>query len=111
MEDKKCSMCACNGANSGCGHQGNNWMTLGGHHHLTRAFLYLIVLLFVFWIGLGLGELKGYLRYAPFDSGYGMYPMWMMRQNNTNRPPANLMQTPAPYDNNVPGSQVPGMMR
>jgi hypothetical protein len=85
-------------------------MTIGGHHHLTRAFLYLIVLLFVFWIGLGLGELKGYLRYAPFDSGYGMYPMWTMRQNNQNKP-SGMMQTPPTYDSNTQQSPIPGMGR
>jgi len=98
MEDKKKSMCTCDEVSSGCGHCGTNLMGMGRHHHLTRALLYLIVLLFVFWIGLGLGELKGYLRYAPFDSGYNMYPPgWMMRQNNTNKSPS-MMGTPPTYD-------------
>lgn len=101
MEDKKNSMCSC-GDTSGCGHCGGNLMGLGRHHHLTRALLYLVVLLFVFWIGLGLGELKGYLRYAPFDSGYNMYPpAWMMR---TNKPPLAQPQTPNLYDGS---SQTP----
>lgn len=80
-------------------------MGLGRHHHLTRALLYFVVLLFVFWIGLGLGELKGYLRYAPFDSGYNMYPpAWMMRQN-TNKSSGMGMQNF--YDNNAAQSPIP----
>lgn len=101
MEDKK-NMCTC-GDVGGCGHCGGNLMGLGKHHHLTRALLYLVVLLFVFWIGLGLGELKGYLRYAPFDSGYNMYPpAWMMRQNTNKSFPA--LGTSNNYDS---GTQSP----
>ena len=107
MEDKKCSICACGGAGSGCGHCGNNLMGLGAHHHLARGFLYLIVLLFVFWIGLGLGELKGYLRYAPFDSGYMYPPQWMMRQNNANKSPS-MMGTSPSNDTNALPSPTPG---
>lgn len=101
MEDKKKSMCTCEETGSGCGHCGTNLMRMGRHHHLTRALLYLVVLLFVFWIGLGLGELKGYLRYAPFDSGYNMYPpMWMMRQDKTNKLPL-VPGTPILYDDST----------
>ena len=112
MEDKKCSSCACHDASSGCGRCGDNRMGFGGHHnHLTRGILYLIVMLFVFWIGLGLGELKGYLRYAPIDSGYyNIYPPWMMRQNNTNKS-SGMMQTPSSYDTNATQSPIPGIGR
>lgn len=107
MEDKKCSTCACGGMQAGCGHYGNNLMGLGGHNHLIRGLLYLIVLVFVFWVGLGLGELKGYLRYAPFDSGYSMYPpQWILRQNNQNKS-LGTTGTPPSYDTNILPSPEP----
>ena len=101
MGDKK-NMCGCNDVNPCLGHCGGHMMS---KYHLARMLLYIAILLFTFWIGLGLGELKGYLRYSPLDSGFGIYPTWMMRQRSTNGSQNPAMGIPGTVNN---PAQSPG---
>ena len=76
MEDKKgmgmCREgCGCHGA------YGDHWMSRG-EHGIVRGFLYFFLLIFVFWIGLALGEMRAYLR-SQDDYGYRMRPGSMMQ--------------------------------
>ena len=60
MEDKKgAGMCreGC-GCRGGCG---DHWMSTS-EHSLVRGFLSFFLLLFIFWIGLAIGEMRAYLK-------------------------------------------------
>ncbi|GEM_PF-5909840 len=78
-KDHVCESCGSNNMDSGCGHCGGSCLmgTTGRHHHLARMLLSLAVLFFVFWVGLALGELKGYLRDARYNNDYYSYPRMM----------------------------------
>jgi len=54
----------------------NSCSVFGGRHHLVHVLFRIGVLLFVFWAGLMLGQLKGML-YGEYGHGYGMMgPGW-----------------------------------
>ena len=53
-----------------CG-KGRHW-----GHMLARV----AIILFVFWAGMALGELKGELRAAGYEHGYGMMGGWAVQQ-------------------------------
>ena len=60
MEDKKgAGMCreGC-GCHGGCG---DHWMSTS-EHSIVRGFLSFFLLLFIFWIGLAIGEMRAYLK-------------------------------------------------
>lgn len=53
------------------------------------------MLIFTFWIGLALGELKGYVKYTPLNNGYDVSPSWMMGRNQkSNQTPNAMMEIP-----------------
>ena len=80
MENNKCDKCqdgcecsSCNGA-KGCGcHHGHCDGVCFGHHRTGRWVIKVLVLLFVFWVGTQVGEMK-----SEFRSQYG-YPMGAYR--------------------------------
>ena len=88
MEDKKAGMCR---EGSGChGVCSDHWMSKD-EHSLVRGFLYFFLLVFVFWIGLAIGEMKAYLK-SQDAYDYRMFPNDMM-QNRGNYAP---MMQPSP---------------
>ena len=69
MEDKKgMGMCRESGHGCGCGGSyGDHWMSRS-EHSIARGLMTFVLLLFVFWIGLALGEFKAYVRLETFGS-------------------------------------------
>ena len=73
MEEKKSSHALCRESKSGCtceGLYGDHWMTRS-EYALVRNLLLFMFILFVFWAGLTLGELRAYLK---ADNNFG-YPI------------------------------------
>ena len=93
MEDKK-GMGMCReggGCHGGCG---DHWMSRG-EHSIVRGFLYFFLLVFVFWIGLALGEMRAYLS----NEGYGrMNPYMMQNRWGDQETYAPMMGRPGGYD-------------
>ena len=94
MEEKKGSMGHCREAGCNCGGTcGDHWMSQT-EYTIVRNLLLFMFILFVFWTGLTLGELRAYLKannnfgYPINDSMMGWYgerdinPS-MMRQGST----------------------------
>lgn len=100
MENNKKEVC------EECGHdwdskEGKKWWFYNhgfkcGRHFLWRFLLWIIILGFVFWGGVKLGELKSFFNY-----GYGGYGMYGMMGRDSGR--YNMM----PYGN----FYGPGMMK
>ncbi len=86
--------CGCGGGCGGsdeCGGRCGNgmhgtmgvWCGRGRHHHLVKWVIILLVLMFVFWAGVKIGELKGLVETGGYrmmmrrGSGYSgdLYPM------------------------------------
>ena len=51
----------------GCGEHG-----MCGHGHWGRRIVKILAVLFIFWLGVQYGELKGMLRATYSNGGYGM---------------------------------------
>ena len=109
MEEKKNSMGLCRECKSGCTCEGmysDHWMS-HTEHTVVRNILFFMLLVFVFWIGLALGELRAYLKqetnamYPIHNSMMGSYwdqnevPSMMGR----NTGPNTATQSPAPSSN------------
>ena len=102
MEDKKgTGMCRESGHGCACGGSyGDHWMSRS-EYSIARGLMTFVLVLFVFWIGLTLGEFKAYVRMEGF--GYtGMMPS-MMRWDQGSYAPltgrtasSEAIQSPAP---------------
>lgn len=55
------------GGCGGCGEHGKC-----GHGHWGRMIVKVLAVLFIFWLGVQYGELKGMLRATYLNGGYGM---------------------------------------
>jgi len=82
MEDKKSKEAMCEGDHQcgscqGCDDKGMMGMGHCHHHRPWKIVFRIVVLLFVFWLGMQLGEVRTYIH-----SGYGMMggydPYYMM---------------------------------
>ena len=88
-KDHTCGSCGSDNMDSNCGHCGGSCLmgTTGRHHNLARMLLSLAVLFFVFWVGLALGELKGYLRDTRYNNDSNRYYGRMMGPTSSNAYP------------------------
>lgn len=77
-ENCQCPMCRCMAGkcDGECQHCGGNCHWCGGKHRIIRWVLGILILLFIFLVGVKFGELKSYMYGGGLGMGdYGYYPI------------------------------------